>query len=293
MSPRERFQDARDKFLSLEREWRSGPPRTEDVAVSRRFKSAHRNSRRENREELAWPKTDRDTGYGSRDALLREKKALRDYDRGYGTCDTRDSELWKREIDRSPDIWDSRGSERSLSPNEEGRKHLRPNRIRSPDRIDYPKNEYQRAKSMHDLSRHRSIHEENVNTDLRRRSLYDTLDSPHLQKSRSQRYHSYGNLGPVRSTSPSSCCSSGESGARYELPEAQRYPGLDRASARPDPLMTARYSGGFNKRTFDYPVNGGHAPIQISRAQHDDYRRFRYDHNPSQYMRSTLPAVPY
>ena len=267
------------------------------ISNGRRYKSNHRNSRRDKKDELVWPKTDRDTGYGSRDALLRDKKPTRDYDRGYGTCDTRDSDLWKREIERSPDIWDSRGSERSLSPNEESRKHFRSNRIRSPDRNEAPRNEYQRAKSMHDLSRHRSMHDDDLKTDFRRRSLYDTLDSPHLQKSRTQpyqghRYHSYGNLGPVCSTSSS--CSSAESVTGYEMPDSQRYPGLDRVTARPDPLVTPRFSGGFSKRTFDYPVNGGHAPIHISRAHHDDYRRFRYDHNPAQFTRSTtISATQY
>ena len=203
VSPRERFQDARDKFLSLEREWRSGgvvrssqieePP----VTSNRRFRSANRNSRRENREDLGWPKSDRDTGYGSKDALLREKKS-RDYDRGYGTCDTKDSELWKRDIERSPDIWDSRCSERSLSPHEENRKHFRSsNRVMSPEKNECSRNEYQRAKSMHDLSRHRSMHEDDPKADFRRRSLYETLESPHMQKSRTQPYqqaHRYHSL---------------------------------------------------------------------------------------------------
>lgn len=315
VSPRERFQDARDKFLSLEREWRSGPrasnaTKVTQEAIVRRSKGGsgglsggggQRNSRRDNREELIWPKTDHDTGYGSRDGLLRDKRNARDYDKGYGTCDTRDSDLWKKEMERSPDFWDARGPERSLSPNLENRNYRMP-RVRSPERNEHQvRNEYQRAKSMHDLSRHRSIHDDNddaIKGDFRRRSLYDTLDSPHLQKSRSQQhqnhhYHSYGNLGPVRSSSPSSC-SSGQSVSGYELPDAQRFPGLDRTTARNDPLAAPRYSGGFNKKTFDYPVNGGHAPIHISRAHHDDYRRFRYDHNPPQYARSpAIPTAPY
>lgn len=307
ISPRERFQDARDKFLSLEREWRSGGPIrasvsaavVEQAPVVKRSKGhGNRSSRRENREELVWPKTDRDTGYGSRDGLLRgEKRATRDYDRGYGTCDTRDSDHWKRELERrSPEFWDSKGPERSLSPNQDNRNYRMP-RARSPEQTEPQRNEYQRAKSMHDLSRHRSMQEDDMKGDFRRRSLYDTLDSPHLQKSRSQQqqnqhYHSYGNLGPVRSCSPSSS-SSGQSIQGYELPDSQRYPGLDRSSARPDPLLTPRYAG-FSKKTFDYPVNGGHAPIHISRAQHDDYRRFRYDHNPPQFARSSsIPTAPY
>ena len=285
----------------MEREWRSGggvrAPADGQEPRSRRSKGevgGHKNSRRDNREELIWPKTDRDTGYGSKDGLLREKRQSRDYDRGYGTCDTRDSDHWKKEMERrSPDFWEGKGPERSLSPNLENRNYRMP-RARSPDRGDHSvqRNEYQRAKSMHDLSRQKSIQEDDVK-DFRRRSLYDTLDSPHLQKSRSQQqqnhhYHSYGNLGPVRSSSPSSC-SSGQSVQGYELPDSQRFPGLDRSSARNDALSGLRYSG-FNKKTFDYPVNGGHAAIHISRAHHDDYRRFRYDHNPPQFSRS--PSIP-
>ncbi|XP_018009812.1 uncharacterized protein LOC108667307 [Hyalella azteca] len=310
VSQRERFHDARDKFLSLEREWRrNGDMRGSTIPIADTAVAASRRSkgnicrRRDNREELGWPKTDRDTGYGSRDGLLRDKRAGgRDYDRGYGTCDTRDSEHWLRELERrSPDYWDVKGApERSLSPSHRyENKNYRFLRNRSPDRIDHQRSEYQRAKSMHDLSRNRSAVEDDVKGDLRRRSLYDALDNnSHLQKSRSQQhqglqYHSYGNLGPVRSSTPSSCSSAGQSGQGYEIPESQRYPGLDRATARPDPLLAPRYAG-FSKRTFDYPVNGGQAPIHISRAHHDDYRRFRYDHNHGQFTRSTtISGVPY
>lgn len=303
VSQRERFQDARDKFLSLEREWRTGGLRASvnqssgaEVVASRR----HRSSKRQNREELGWPKTDRDTGYCSRDGLLREKRSSnRDYDRGYGTCDTRDSDHWKKELERrSPDFWDSRGPpERSSSPTHPDSRNPRLAYNRTPDRSEYQRNEYHRAKSMHDLSRNRCLQDDDPDKDFRRRSLYDTLDSSHLQKSRQPQathYHSYGNLGPMRSPTPSSSSSAGQSAQGYEIADVHRLPGLDRATARPDPIANPRYAG-FNKRTFDYPVNGGQAPIHISRAHHDDYRRFRYDHNPTTHFSrsTTVSAVQY
>ena len=266
-------------------------------------KEYSRNYKRESyssREDLLWPKSDRDTGYGSRDGLLREKKTNREWDRGYGTYDTRDSDVWRREGGRhTPEIWEQqRTPETSLSPgrgrNRSPTREFKVPRVKSPDR-----QEYQRAKSMHDLSHRRSTLED----DPRRRSMYDTLDDhPSLRDSRktAHHFHSHANL-PRPASSCSSKSDSTTSVHGYnELPENQRFPGLDRATARPDPLdhpiMRSATSSAISKcvKTYDYPVNGGCAPIQITKTHHDDYRRFRYDHQPPQFVRSTsVPAAQY
>ncbi|XP_066971987.1 peptidyl-prolyl cis-trans isomerase G-like [Macrobrachium rosenbergii] len=321
VSPRERFQDARDKFRSLEREWQrhdrpdchsrshaqTGITRTPSWEPHPRPSGGVRESRggpadhlQGSRDEGMWPKSDRDTGYGSRDGLLRERNRGRDYDRGYGTCDTRDSDPWKREIGRrTPDIWQKESRPHSPSRVPRGRsptRDYRVPRVRSPERPDY-----QRAKSMHDLSQRKYTQEEEkrLSNDPRRRSMYDQADDPRpLRESRSgRRYRSQASLRRHNSCSSDSCHSAG---SYNEIPTNRRYPGLDRATARPDPLEPIRspsYNNHLNqnKRTYDYPVNGGTAAVHISRAPHEDYRRFRYDHSVTpQFIRSTsVPTAQY
>ncbi|XP_047483548.1 serine/arginine repetitive matrix protein 1-like isoform X2 [Penaeus chinensis] len=315
VSPRERFQDAREKFRSLEREWqrpdrqdlstRSHPhadiTRTPSWEPSPKPQGGARDFRspveqlQAGRDEGLWPKSDRDTGYGSRDGLLRERPRGRDCDRGYGTCDTRDSDPWRREVGRrTPDLWQK--EPRASSPSRVGRgrspsREYRVPRVRSPERPDY-----QRAKSMHDLSQRRLAHEEDRRAlnDPRRRSMYDAAeDSRPLKESRSgRRYRSHASIRRRSSSCSSESCHSVDS--YNEIPDARRFPGLDRATARPDPLDQPRLMAQA-KRTFDYPVNGGTAAVHISRAHHDDYRRFRYDHTTTpQFIRSTsVPSTQY
>ncbi|XP_063585243.1 serine/arginine repetitive matrix protein 1-like [Penaeus indicus] len=315
VSPRERFQDAREKFRSLEREWqrpdrqdlstRSHPhadiTRTPSWEPSPKPQGGARDFRspveqlQAGRDEGLWPKSDRDTGYGSRDGLLRERPRGRDCDRGYGTCDTRDSDPWRREVGRrTPDLWQK--EPRASSPSRVGRgrspsREYRVPRVRSPERPDY-----QRAKSMHDLSQRRLAHEEDRRAlnDPRRRSMYDAAeDSRPLRESRSgRRYRSHASIRRRSSSCSSESCHSVDS--YNEIPDARRFPGLDRATARPDPLDQPRLMAQA-KRTFDYPVNGGTAAVHISRAHHDDYRRFRYDHTTTpQFIRSTsVPSTQY
>ncbi|XP_071522708.1 uncharacterized protein [Panulirus ornatus] len=317
-SPRERFQDARDKFRSLERDWQRSdrpdsqarPPahmgvsRTPSWEPSPKPGAGVREGRGPNeqlqgsRDEGLWPKSDRDTGYGSRDGLLRDRPRGRDYDRGYGTCDTRDSDPWRREVGRrTPDPWQKEVRCPSPTRVPRGRsptREYRVPRVRSPERTDY-----QRARSMHDLSQRRSAQEEDRrnSNDPRRRSMYDTAEDPRpLRESRSsRRYRSHASLRRHNSSCSSDSCHSADSYG--ELPETRRFPGLDRATARPDPLEGHQRSSSHlsHKRTFDYPVNGGSAAVHISRAQHDDYRRFRYDHTTTaQFIRSTsVPSAHY
>ncbi|XP_069194903.1 zinc finger CCCH domain-containing protein 13 isoform X1 [Procambarus clarkii] len=313
VSPRERFQDAREKFRSLERDWQrpdrpdahsrpQGISRTPSWEPSPKPTTGVRETRgpveqvQASRDEVVWPKSDRDTGYGSRDGLLRERPRGREYDRGYGTGDTRDSDPWRRDQGhRTPDLWQKEPRVPSPSRVPRGRsptRDYRVPRVRSPERSDY-----HRAKSMHDLSQRRSANEEERRScnDPRRRSMYDTAEDPRpLRESRSgHRYRSQASLRHHNSCSSDSC----HSGDSYELPETRRFPGLDRATARPDPLETAHsaHLNHVNKRTYDYPVNGGTAAVHISRAQHDDYRRFRYDHTATpQFIRSTsVPTAHY
>lgn len=320
VSPRERFQDARDKFRSLEREWQrqdrpdshsrshphAGVSRTPSWEPNPRPSGGIRDSRgpmdqlQGSRDEGMWPKSDRDTGYGSRDGLLRERPRGRDYDRGYGTCDTRDSDPWKRDVGRrTPDLWQKEPRPHSPTRVPRGRsptRDYRVPRVKSPERQDY-----QRAKSMHDLSQRRLAQEEERkgSNDPRRRSMYDQAEDPRpLRESRSgRRYRSQASLRRQNSCSSDSCNSAG---SYNEIPTNRRFPGLDRATARPDPLEPIRspsYNSHLNqnKRTYDYPVNGGTAAVHISRAQHDDYRRFRYDHTITpQFIRSTsVPTAQY
>ena len=262
----------------------------------------HKRDSYSSREDLIWPKSDRDTGYGSRDGLLREKRGTREWDKGYGTYDTRDSEMWRRESGhRTPDIWEQRTPERSLSPsrarNRSPARELRVPKIKMTDR-----QEYQRAKSMHDLSHRRIVQDD----DPRRRSMYDPMEEQSsLQNNRKHipHFHSHANLPRPTSSCSSKTDSTATSGGipprgYNELPDNQRYPGLDRATARPDPLehsiMRSATAPGISKKTYDYPVNGGCAPIQLTRTYHDDYRRFRYDHSTPQFIRSTsVPAAQY
>ncbi|KAG7176624.1 putative Serine/arginine repetitive matrix protein 1-like 5 [Homarus americanus] len=319
VSPRERFQDARDKFRSLERDWQrpdrpdcqarphahGGVCRTPSWEPNPKGGSGVREARgsveQGGRDEGVWPKSDRDTGYGSRDGLLRERPRGRDFDRGYGTCDTRDSDPWRREVGhRTPDPWQREPRAPSPTRAPRGRsptREYRVPRVRSPDRTDY-----HRAKSMHDLSQRRAANENEEDrggcNDPRRRSMYDTAEDPRpLRESRTNRhYRSQASLRRHNSCSSDSCHSAD---SYNELPETRRFPGLDRATARPDPLEHARghpHTAHLNsKRTFDYPVNGGTAAVHISRAQHDDYRRFRYDHTTTpQFIRSTsVPTTHY
>nr|XP_053654823.1 uncharacterized protein LOC128703962 [Cherax quadricarinatus] len=298
VSPRERFQDARDKFRSLERDWQrsdrpecharpqvhAGVCRTpswehKPGAGGRDTRAPHEHA---TRDEGVWPKSDRDTGYGSRDGLLRERPRGREYDRGYGTCDTRDSEPWH-----------CAGSPSRVPRGRSPTKDYRVPRVKSPERPDY-----HRAKSMHDLNQ-RSVNEDDPRScnDPRRRSMYDTAEDPRpLRESRSdRRYRSQASLRRRNSCSSGSCPSVD---SYNEIPDTRRFPGLDRATARPDPLETTRGPTHFihvNKRTYDYPVNGGTAAVHINRAQHDDYRRFRYDHTTTpQFIRTTsVPAAHY
>ncbi|KAK7081923.1 hypothetical protein SK128_015158, partial [Halocaridina rubra] len=282
VSPRERFQDARDKFRSLEREWQTRPDshnrshahigvsRTPSWEPNPRASGGVRESRgatdqlQGSRDDVLWPKSDRDTGYGSRDGLLRERPRGRDYDRGYGTCDTRDSDPWRRDIGRrTPDLWQKEPCPQSPSRAPRGRsptRDYRVPRVRSPERQDY-----QRAKSMHDLSQRRLSQEEERrgSNDPRRRSMYDQADDLRpLRDSRSgRRYRSQASLRRHNSCSSDSCHSVG---SYTEIPNNRRFPGLDKATARPDPLEPMRspsYNSHLNqnKRTFDYPVNGGTA----------------------------------
>lgn len=294
-SPQDRFHDAREKFLSLERqrsaiEASTGEyfPHPDGVGRSTSWEvtprgypsQGHRGREKRrvfgSREDILWPKSDRDTGYGSRDALLRDRRAR----------EAKESDYWRKEGIKTPDVWDYKGHERGQSPIR-GRprtpvKEHRMPRIRSPDR-----QEYLRAKSMHDLSQRRKIvDDERRSRDPRRRSLYDQTAEEISQQDKRQ-FSSHSHL--VAPSSGSSTSSSPSRGPRYhELPENQRFPGLDRATARPDPLESR------SKKTFDYPVNGGHAPIHITRAHHDDYRKYRYDHGNAQFIRpAQVSAVHY
>ncbi|KAK3865668.1 hypothetical protein Pcinc_028745 [Petrolisthes cinctipes] len=274
-----------------------------------------------------WPKSDRDTGYGSRDGLLRDR-CRRDYDRGYGTCDTRDSDPWRREGGggggRTPDpLWPPRMSS-PVRPANNTRDHRMP-RVRSPERPDY-----QRAKSMHDLTQRRLPTEEErrASHDPRRRSMYDAAaDAPRpLRESRSaRRYRSQASL-RHRGRSSSSRSSDNNSSASScthsvssytQLPNTRRYPGLDRATARPDPLDNINKhqhqhhnnkqqttnnrassrpdpfdqqqqqqhhnnnkhnnNNNNNKRTFAYPVNGGNSALHINRAQQQQQQQQQHE----------------
>ncbi|KAK8379346.1 hypothetical protein O3P69_019322 [Scylla paramamosain] len=154
-------------------------------------------------------------------------------------------------------------------------------RQRSPER----EQQYQRARSMHDLSGRRGAGAPHPDAphDPRRRSLYEGTEEG-VGGRGPRRYRSHASLGGRRasSPSPSSCCSSSSAGSYAPLPEARRPPGLDRATARPDPLEGALRAGPLPmhaplhhhhhhhpaapRRTFDYPVNGGTAPLHMARA---------------------------
>ncbi|CAL4066948.1 unnamed protein product [Meganyctiphanes norvegica] len=303
VSPRDRFQDARDKFRSLEREipWLDCNSPGQQNGLSRAPSwdpsPKHKDSRGladhlQGSREALWPKSDRDTGYGSRDGLLRERRP-RDHDRGYGTCDTRDSDPWRtKEMgQQTPELW-----QMNASPGKNGYRGRSPTRDYKNQRPRTPdKQDYHRAKSMHDLSQRKGTSDDEPRNDPRRRSMYDTAeDQWPLKESRSGRqYLSQASLRRHNSCSSESCAS--DSSFR-ELPETQRYPGLDRSSARPNPLDHEKIqSPGHisNRRTFDYPLNGGAPAVQINRTYQDDYRRSRYEPTP-QFIRSTpVPTTNY
>lgn len=236
-----------------------------------------------------WPKSDRDTGYGSRDALLRERRPREARVDPRDARDSRDLEYWKRDGHKTPEVWEYRGPERTQSPfrgraRTPVRDHRMP-RVRSPDR-----QEYLRAKSMHDLTQRRPgvVEDERRGRDPRRRSLYDPAEEVPYEGRRPFASHTHLQAPASPGTSSSSSPSRpGAGGTYHELPDHQRHPGLDRATARVDHLDPRS-----SKRTFDYPVNGGHAAIHITRAHHDDYRKFRYDHGSVQFVRaSAVPAA--